>query len=956
LNHDPIDMVARSDDIDSRVRQKLEAASVVCGGAATLLGVLVLFGWTTGRGSLLSLVPGWPTMKPNTAAAFVAIGLAVVLASLPAGRTSISRVGAGLSGFVVLLAGLTLAQFLLDIDIGIDRALGLHGDVPAQGLTLRMAPATAVGFLASGIGLSLGVSGRWPKLRVIALCVSAGVGVLAVLGYAFDVQDLYRASAFSSVALHTAIGLVLVGTGGLLLRVADGPLAVLVSRSAGGVVLRLLLPVALLMPVLLALARYRAEHAGLVHAATAAAAVTVAHMVLLAGVVVYAARLVRRLDAQRQAKSEAERRQRAQLDGIINSAMDAIVVIDESQRIVLFNPAAEAMFGRTSASMIGQTLRALLPETARADHADQVRAFALEHTEVRRMGATRPVTGVRANGVVFPLEASISRLNIDGALFYTAILRDISQRQRDAQARLEAEERSKIKSSFLAHMSHEIRTPLNAVIGLAGLLGRTQLDARQRSQLEKIDTAGRHLLALVNDILDMSKIEAGQLTLERSDFDLVAVLQNVCSLVGDVASAKQLGLRLRTDAAPRWVRGDPTRLRQALLNYASNAVKFTQRGEVEIAVDTLSEDDSGFLLRFSVRDTGIGIEPQQLERLFGAFEQAEDTTTRTYGGSGLGLAITKRLADLMGGEVGVRSRPGEGSDFWFTARLHRPHTEMPEAASLGADAQQALRSHHAGARVLLAEDHPVNREIAEAVLSEAGLEVVTASNGAEALQKAQAGRYAVALLDMQMPVMGGLQAARAIRALPHWSGTPILAFTANVFEDDRAACLAAGMTGFIGKPVDPKILYGALLSALEGRAHAPVPTDEPVDGPPGSDGIERQLRLLEGLDVDYGLSITHGNPQRLVALLAKMVDHGLRETAGLAAALAAADTASALSLTHSLRGAAASVGARRLATLALQLEESLRAASGADDQDELLTRISGEMSDLRARLPRPASP
>jgi PAS domain S-box-containing protein len=390
--------------------------------------------------------------------------------------------------------------------------------------------------------------------------------------------------------------------------------------------------------------------------------------------------------------------------------------------------------------------------------------------------------------------------------------------QRDA-----AEGANRAKSAFLANMSHEIRTPMNAIIGLNYLMRHSGVTPEQSERLDKIDSASRHLLSIINDVLDLSKIEAGRVQLEDATFHLSSVLDGVQSIIAESARDKGLSLVLDTNAVPMWLRGDPMRLRQALLNYAGNAVKFTAQGQVTLRAKLLQEQGDELLVRFSVEDTGIGVAQDQIGRLFKAFEQADASTTRRYGGTGLGLAITQRLARLMGGEAGAWSTPGQGSTFWFTARLRRG--QDIKQTDLAGPSAEAVRSElvrkYRGARVLLAEDNEVNREVALAMLEVLGLRVDTAADGLQAVEKARQQVYDLVLMDMQMPDLDGLDATRRIRALPGWATVPIVALTANAFDEDRRACVAAGMSDFIAKPMDPAALHAVLLRWLAISAASP---------------------------------------------------------------------------------------------------------------------------------------
>ncbi|HSC83277.1 MAG TPA: response regulator, partial [Pseudomonas sp.] len=566
-----------------------------------------------------------------------------------------------------------------------------------------------------------------------------------------------------------------------------------------------------------------------------------------------------------------------------------------------------------------------------------------------------------SDGLAFLRELQVRRK--DGSLFWGSVsaravspgdlshgsvwvVKDVTLQRAAAQemreARELAEAAARVKAEFLANMSHEIRTPMNAIIGMTHLAMATELDERQRDYLSKVHSSSRHLLGILDDILDFSKIEAGKLQLDTQDFSLQRLLHET----GDLLQARILdkGLELSLRVAPQvpdQLHGDPLRLRQILLNYLSNAVKFTEHGRIEVAVSLRESSERELCLEFAVSDTGIGLSAVQCQQLFKSFQQADASTTRRYGGTGLGLAIAKQLAVLMGGEVAVSSVVGTGSTFSFTARLQRAHAPLclhPEATS------GLVRGQQLGGRILLVEDNELNQQVAAELLRAMGCQVDIAANGREALELLELRRYDLVLMDMQMPVLDGLAATRQLRQRPELAKLPVIAMTANAMRADREACQEAGMNDFISKPFEPQTLQTMLQRWLgEHLPQAPAAVPAPALS-------ADSLAGLMGVDVAAGLRRVLGNETLYRQLLGHYLISQEPLLEQLESALGQGDLVAAEHLAHGCKGVSATLGADAVANAAGALEQHLRQGGSAAEHRSLLLALAAALQPLLEQL------
>jgi|GEM_PF-3821494 len=523
---------------------------------------------------------------------------------------------------------------------------------------------------------------------------------------------------------------------------------------------------------------------------------------------------------------EARARERAvnlveiskQFEAIHDNAVDAIITIDPSGTIETLNPAVERIFGYNAAELIGSNIKLLMPEPFRSQHDDYIQNY-VRTGESKIIGVGREVTGRRKNGEPVPLYLAVSEVQLGEGQqrrLFTGILRDISEQKLIMkaleQAKFEAEEANRAKSDFLARISHEIRTPLNAILGMADLLSESELDEEQAKHVLVSKAAGQHLVNIIGDLLDVARIEAGKLELDRAPFHFQELVDEVISIIRHSAHKKELSVFSSLEEnIPTYLEGDAKRLKLILVNLMGNSVKFTDRGSVSLHIGLDQElSNHRVMLHFHVRDTGIGISRELQQHIFESFSQADSLITRKYGGIGLGLTISRALVQLMGGKISVHSQLGKGSTFTFTAQLGKSNRAAFEAATSKVQFPQVSATANIQSaeeqpvRILLAEDSESIRLLFGTYLKDFACTIDFADNGQSAVEKFMATTYDIVLLDIQMPLMDGFTAARTIRqyeAEQDIPPTPLVALTGHSRESVSQACHEAGFTAHVMKPV-----------------------------------------------------------------------------------------------------------------------------------------------------------
>ena len=521
------------------------------------------------------------------------------------------------------------------------------------------------------------------------------------------------------------------------------------------------------------------------------------------------------METTEQNKSEEKYRR------VLELAPDGIVVIGSDRKIQIVNVQTEKLFGFTRDEMIGKEVEMLMPDRFRQDHTEHERKF-IEKQKPREMGVGKELFGKRKDGTEFPIEISLSPIQSgEEGTIVLATIRDITERKKIKneliEAKIKAESATKIaedalksKQQFLANMSHEIRTPMTAIIGFTKVLLKTDLSSKQNEYLQAIKTSGDALLVLINDILDLAKVDAGKIAFEQVPFKMDLFLSNMFHLFEIKIQEKNLALVKEYDSKiPAVLVGDSIRLQQIFLNLMSNALKFTTKGKITVSVRLVNEDKEKATIEFSVTDSGIGIAEENLENIFESFQQATSSTSRIFGGTGLGLAIVKQLVEKQGGTIGIKSKINEGSTFIFTLSFQKTQSEIELESK-----ELVLDNEIKDIKVLVVEDVKLNQLLMKVILDEFKFKYDIADNGKIAIEKLQTDLYDIILMDLQMPIMDGFETTEHIRKKMN-SKIPIIALTADVTTMDLAKCNAIGMNDYTAKPIDENILYKKIVDILK---------------------------------------------------------------------------------------------------------------------------------------------
>lgn len=901
--------------------KSIRRLSVVCAGVAGLISFLVILGWHFENQTLMTVLPGYVSMKFNTAVAILAVSISHIAATFSTSNRKLVYVAHAMMGLAVVIAVLSIVQDLFHLNLGVDELI--YSD-PAKRFDSfppgRPAPITASSLVLIGLSYFLVIVVQYPHYRMaqVILLIVGLISFQALVAYGLGIHTSFGTGLHSRIPIHSAIAFILITLAFLLSTAFHGFMKILLAKTKTAQSIRILLLSVIVLPPLLIYLDRTGQRFGLFDADFGILLKIIFSTAFFVTVIWRTAlnnhnseRSIRRsnrrlaikeLERQRlsleKQMNEAFKRTEERLRAIFANAASGIIICDEKHDIAHWNQAAETMLGWEEAKIVGQNLFTVL--TGSTSIYNEAEVASVELTAVNKKNLRH-----------FPVKISASTIELRDEKMYVVFIDDISISKRSEEdlliARQKALDKSRFKSEFLANISHEIRTPLNGIIGMSALLSKTSLDEKQRNFMRTIDLSSKSLLSLINQILDISKIESGNLSIEHVPFELNTMLNSTLSIVSFAAEQKGLNIEIKIDpGVPKTLIGDSLRLQQVLLNLINNAIKFSDQGIITVKVSKTTDETSPtprFL--FEVIDQGIGIESSVKEKLFKAFSQGDGSTSRKYGGTGLGLAISKQLVELMSGYIEVESSPHAGSRFYFELPLEISHIR-PQANS-----QKTESTDVVSGKVLIVEDIKVNQQIVIEMLKLIGCRPVAVSSGPEALELLRKENFDLILMDIQIPEMEGYEVSRRIRggeAGDYHLQTPIIAVTANAFSGEYEKCINAGMNDFIPKPVE--------IAEFTRKITKWLSRGQKVLNP-------ETLAALVGLAQD-----------RSYDLLGQLVELFCKETPPLIEELKSlvnkGDLKAASRIAHAIKSSSGSLGAHRLRELSEWIE---RSPSGAEKEN-----------------------
>lgn len=768
-----------------------------------LLGVVVLIGWARDFAILRTFLPGMEAMKPNSAIGFILCGFSLICLSSSQPKRLFEWVGSIFATFVSVIGGLTLIQYITDQNFGIDRFM--FTEIVPEGTNQRMAPLTAICFFMSGFALIFihAKNKTENMIRHASTMTVFFISLFVIIGYLYNVNEFYTSNEFSAMAIHAGIGFIILVLGLVLARPDSDPVALLINTSPTGKLVLRMMPVVLLLPFLTGKLRLMGEQAGWYDPTFGVALNALATIFILTGFVWWNARIL--LRAEENIKDT-----QARMTAAIETSLDGVIITDEDNVIIEWSPQAEAIFGWNAADAIGQKFSGMITSDTDifSHHKDIIQTT--DNDDRSYLKKRVEVTAQHRDGHTFPAELTITPHKFGDSYNFVAFIRDISERKANEEllrlAKQQAESANQAKSDFLASMSHEIRTPMNVVVGISNILSRDNIPAEKRKEmLNSLKLSSQALLNLIDDVLDLSKIESQKIELEYVPFRLDELVNEIIEINQVKAREKNISLTAEISSIEnnRYI-GDPLRIRQILMNLVSNAIKFTPQGRVMLYAEATASQDDGYTdIRINIRDTGIGISKDKLDKIFDKFTQADSYSTRKYGGSGLGLTISRDLAELMGGTLSAKSEKGKGSEFTL-------HITMAKGDDIS-DQDYTAISHHKKPRhasslnVLITESDDASMIVTSHLLSEINHHFTCVKKSAECIEKLKTDHenFDVVLMELQLPDMDGIEATKRIRQIEKKNKLeqiPIIGMTSNPNIQDRDKCIEAGMQYYLSKP------------------------------------------------------------------------------------------------------------------------------------------------------------